>query len=343
MIKHRLCFTPLLILLLLKTPRTGYTLECNYNSGRMLNPVPPATCDSGRATPPPPPGFPPKFTTEIYEEVGRALVVSVLDMTNCNPWSRLPTSEFSSVEGVRNWVRRFIKSAKNAPSIPKKLSRIAAKTSSLVAGATASTRQKISSTLKSTTAVDLSAESLSAAALKVTERMTQNVNGNECSLDLSALKKVLEEPKPPKRIQCLAAPRRLSQPLSSSSFKSSTTSKVIPGFNGGLQMHKSKEQLRVSLELPKTGPSLRIPKPNQLLSANVKALSCPADLRIGIVSLIDMLLLLNVLLFSLHFLAEIIGNGINSCEVVDVTELPQSGSQSVGYWVEMHDLSTVSH
>lgn len=47
----------------------SYTLECNYNSGRMLNPVPPATCDNSRATPPPPPGFPPKFTTEIYQEV----------------------------------------------------------------------------------------------------------------------------------------------------------------------------------------------------------------------------------------------------------------------------------
>mgnify|MGYP001799111214 CR=1 len=35
----------------------------------MANPVPPATFDGGRATPPPPPGFPPKFTPEIYEEV----------------------------------------------------------------------------------------------------------------------------------------------------------------------------------------------------------------------------------------------------------------------------------
>ena len=47
----------------------SYTLECNYNCGRTVNCLPPATCDSGRATPPPAPGFPPKYTPEIYEEV----------------------------------------------------------------------------------------------------------------------------------------------------------------------------------------------------------------------------------------------------------------------------------
>ena len=47
----------------------SYTLECNYNTGRMVNAVPPAYGDSGRATPPPLAGFPPKYTMAHYEEV----------------------------------------------------------------------------------------------------------------------------------------------------------------------------------------------------------------------------------------------------------------------------------
>jgi len=65
----------------------------------------------------------------LLSQIGRSLAVSVLDMNNLNPWTRLPTSEFGSLEGVKNWVKRYIRSAKNAPSIPKKLSRVAARTS----------------------------------------------------------------------------------------------------------------------------------------------------------------------------------------------------------------------
>ncbi len=47
----------------------SYTLECNYNTGRMVNSVPPAHGDNGRATPPPLAGFPPKYTMAHFEEV----------------------------------------------------------------------------------------------------------------------------------------------------------------------------------------------------------------------------------------------------------------------------------
>ena len=47
----------------------SYTLECNYNTGRMVNPVPQAYGDDGRATPPPLAGFPPKYTQAHFEEV----------------------------------------------------------------------------------------------------------------------------------------------------------------------------------------------------------------------------------------------------------------------------------
>lgn len=50
---------------------TSYTLECNYNTGKTMNTIPPACHDNGRATPPPPPSFPPKYTPEIFEQVGK--------------------------------------------------------------------------------------------------------------------------------------------------------------------------------------------------------------------------------------------------------------------------------
>lgn len=56
---------------------------------------------------------------------------------------------------------------------------------SIVAGATATTRQKISSTFKCTSSSDLSSDSLSSAAQKVTERMTQNVNGK--TIDIKSI------------------------------------------------------------------------------------------------------------------------------------------------------------
>ncbi|XP_032234013.2 cytosolic carboxypeptidase-like protein 5 isoform X2 [Nematostella vectensis] len=264
----------------------SYTLECNYNSGRMLNAVPPATCDSGRATPPPPPGFPPKFTTEIYEEVGRALAIAALDMNNTNPWSRLPMSEFGSVEGVRNWVRRFIKSAKNAPSFPKRLNRAVAKTSSIVAGATATTRQKIG--LKSSSSSDVTSDGLSPAAQKITERMTQGINARK-----EAAKKS-DDLKPPKRVQALSVPRRFSQPAKSSQSATSTESNSSTSGGALSDSHTvnnvttirsqliKKDQTRVSMELPKTGPSLRVPRANPpALATCMKALSCPADIRLG--------------------------------------------------------------
>jgi hypothetical protein len=44
--------------------------------------------------------IPPKFTPAILEEVGRALGPSLLDLTNANPQSRVPNSEFRSLQGI---------------------------------------------------------------------------------------------------------------------------------------------------------------------------------------------------------------------------------------------------
>ena len=47
----------------------SYTLECNYNTGRSVNSIPAACHDNGRASPPPPPAFPSRYTVEQFEQV----------------------------------------------------------------------------------------------------------------------------------------------------------------------------------------------------------------------------------------------------------------------------------
>ncbi|XP_072000008.1 cytosolic carboxypeptidase-like protein 5 isoform X2 [Engystomops pustulosus] len=94
----------------------SYTLECNYNTGRCVNTIPGACHDNGRATPPPPPAFPPKFTTEIFEQVGRAVAVAALDMEECNPWPRLVMSEYSGLSNLRAWMLKHVRNTKAATS-----------------------------------------------------------------------------------------------------------------------------------------------------------------------------------------------------------------------------------
>ncbi|XP_061668017.1 cytosolic carboxypeptidase-like protein 5 isoform X2 [Syngnathoides biaculeatus] len=90
----------------------SYTLECNYNTGKSLNAVPAACHDNGRATPPLAPAFPLKYTPEIFEQVGRAVAISALDMAECNPWPRLVLSEHSCLGNLRAWVLKHVRSTK---------------------------------------------------------------------------------------------------------------------------------------------------------------------------------------------------------------------------------------
>ncbi|XP_065129559.1 cytosolic carboxypeptidase-like protein 5 isoform X1 [Paramisgurnus dabryanus] len=90
----------------------SYTLECNYNTGRSVNTIPPACHDNGRATPPPPPTFPPKYTPEVYEQVGRAVAIAALDMAQCNPWPRLVLSEHSSLMNLRASILKHVRNSK---------------------------------------------------------------------------------------------------------------------------------------------------------------------------------------------------------------------------------------
>ncbi len=89
-----------------------YTLECNYNMGRLINAVPPVAgnADRGAASPERPArGRPPFYAISHYEEVGRAIAVTVLDMAECNPWSRIPSGPHKSLEHIRTFVRSHVR------------------------------------------------------------------------------------------------------------------------------------------------------------------------------------------------------------------------------------------
>ncbi|XP_020299649.1 cytosolic carboxypeptidase-like protein 5 [Pseudomyrmex gracilis] len=82
----------------------SYTLECNYNSGRLVNTIPPRVRDKmnktmNRIF------IPPKYTPAVFETVGAALGPSILDLTENNPNSRLPNSQYRSLRGVKSHLK----------------------------------------------------------------------------------------------------------------------------------------------------------------------------------------------------------------------------------------------
>ncbi|OAF69170.1 hypothetical protein A3Q56_03089 [Intoshia linei] len=88
----------------------SYTLECNYNMGRIINKLSPVPNDVyERTSPPLLCKFPPKYTPTHYEQIGRALAISALDFINDNPLSRLNTSEYFYLNNVRDVIRRNLR------------------------------------------------------------------------------------------------------------------------------------------------------------------------------------------------------------------------------------------
>lgn len=83
----------------------SYTLEGNYNTGNYVNMLPPRGKEPTNKKPM---LSVPKYTPLIFEDVGRAIGPSILDLINANPSSRLPNSEFHSLQGLRNALRTEI-------------------------------------------------------------------------------------------------------------------------------------------------------------------------------------------------------------------------------------------
>ncbi|KAF5276856.1 hypothetical protein FQA39_LY06407 [Lamprigera yunnana] len=82
----------------------SYTLECNYNTGRLVNALPCTIKQTGNKNAHTI-AMPPKYSPQIFEEVGKALGASILDLTGHNPFTRLPNSQFHTLNGIREWLR----------------------------------------------------------------------------------------------------------------------------------------------------------------------------------------------------------------------------------------------
>lgn len=110
-----------------------YTLECNYASGRCMNHI---SAKLNKATQQNEPEIAvtdpksrvyaechgkdnkknkaPSYTIEIFEDIGRAFCIGLLDFYGVNPITRIPTSIYKSIEGVKDDIL-----ARNPIFIPK--------------------------------------------------------------------------------------------------------------------------------------------------------------------------------------------------------------------------------
>jgi hypothetical protein len=52
------------------------------------------------------------FTPAIFESLGAAMAVSILDLRGCNPHSRVPQSEYGSLEGIEGKIQNAFKSCR---------------------------------------------------------------------------------------------------------------------------------------------------------------------------------------------------------------------------------------
>ena len=82
-----------------------YTLECNYNTGRIINPITAAEDDITDINNLMYSNGPPNYTIPVYEDVGRGIAISILDLTGSNPISRI-----ENIQNVRLDVSVFVAS-----------------------------------------------------------------------------------------------------------------------------------------------------------------------------------------------------------------------------------------
>ena len=44
---------------------------------------------------------PPFYTIEIYENIGKGFLISILDIFDKNPYTRIPSSQFKTIDNLR--------------------------------------------------------------------------------------------------------------------------------------------------------------------------------------------------------------------------------------------------
>ena len=93
-----------------------YTIETNYSCASLTTAVTDATNTKRTISP----GYKvqsrKKFCVESFGQIGKALLVGMLDVNEWNPYSRLKTSEFKNMQILRKWASSYI----NATLLAKK-------------------------------------------------------------------------------------------------------------------------------------------------------------------------------------------------------------------------------
>ena len=81
-----------------------YTLECNYHMSTVVNPVPASGLPESSLTDPKDARYskgPAIFDLLVFHDIGTAVCVSILDLTDKNPWSRLQATEAKDLRGFK--------------------------------------------------------------------------------------------------------------------------------------------------------------------------------------------------------------------------------------------------
>lgn len=79
-----------------------YTLECSYICSSVVNPVPPSGLTESEVSNPESERYaegPAAFDLDIFHDIGKAVCVSILDLTDKNAYSRVVNTEFGDIKG----------------------------------------------------------------------------------------------------------------------------------------------------------------------------------------------------------------------------------------------------
>ena len=85
-----------------------YTIETNYSCASLTNCVTEATNGSRTISPRNKVQSRSKFCIDSFGQIGKALLVGMLDVKDLNPYSRLKSSEFKNMQILRNWVTSHV-------------------------------------------------------------------------------------------------------------------------------------------------------------------------------------------------------------------------------------------
>uniref|UniRef100_A0A0A9YG00 Cytosolic carboxypeptidase-like protein 5 n=1 Tax=Lygus hesperus TaxID=30085 RepID=A0A0A9YG00_LYGHE len=139
----------------------SYTLECNYNTGKKVNPLAPPLREGLERTPVPVLLAPPKYTPQVFEEVGRAVMSSILDLIGCHPNSRLTNTPHRTLHSLRESLKQQVVSEmtinaslpRSKPTRSKKLEARRSRSTNSSAGDVPKTKTRAAKPLGGTTSL----------------------------------------------------------------------------------------------------------------------------------------------------------------------------------------------